>query len=108
MYVKVHKKGNRWFQNNSCIGEEIPDGPYLENLKILYGDHIIISKPDNKYEVIYHGYFDKKGHFFRFCRKKEKDCQHCVGTKKILACPKSYSDNPFKTSTGGYYIKTSD
>ena len=106
MYTKVHKKGNRWFKNNRLIGEEVQEGPKLENLKIFYGDHIIIAKPNNKYQVIYYGYFDKDGYFFRFCR--HKDCQHCVGTRKILACPKSYNDNPYKKASGGYYIKTSD
>ena len=106
MYIKVHKKGNRWFRNDigTLVGEEVPEGPQLENLKILYGDHIIVSKSKNKYKVIYHGYFDENGHFFRFCRRKT--CKKCLEAERKLSCPKSFADNPCKSATGGYYIKT--
>ena len=106
MYIKVHKKGNRWFRddNNTFIGKEIPKGPKLNALRALYGDHIIISKQKDEYLVIFHGYFDKKGNFFHFCKKTV--CKHCSNGVRILSCPNSYADNPFKSKTGGYYILT--
>ena len=102
MYVKVHKKDNRWFKYDTgeLVGKEVPEGQKLENLKILYGDNIIISN-NNKYLIVYHGYFNTEGNFFRFCKRKV--CQHCSNSIRTLACP-NYVSKP----TAGYYIKTSD
>ena len=60
MYVKVHKKSNKWFReiNGAFVGTEIPNSsPYYKNLAKKIGKQILIKDIYGETKTIYYGHF---------------------------------------------------
>lgn len=66
MYVKVHKKANQWYRNDTgaLVGTEIsPYSNLYKNLLSRTSHKIFIQNGYNKIITVYIGYFDEYGKF---------------------------------------------
>lgn len=66
MYVKVHKKANKWYRNDTgaLVGTEISSHSNLYKKLLMQTSHtIFIQNGYNRIITVYFGYFDKYGKF---------------------------------------------
>lgn len=102
MYVKVHKKGNQWFREDTqaLAGLAIDSVDILNSLKSIYGNDKCFATNEGNIIVIYHGYYDSKGIFNHFCQTPN-GCHKCNPVIKETFCYRR--SKAFKSA--GHYIK---
>ena len=104
MYVKVHKKNNRWFRldNGTLVGDAVSPGNLLETLQQIHGSdkYFVVEKRKKQIVIVYHGYYDNNGVFNHFCKKDT--CHGCDAYTKEHFCYKRLRLH----KNAGYYIKT--